>query len=129
MNKYFANYEQSLMLKELGFNEPCFTHYLNEVLLIKSLVVDEREKNSSFDNTRVTAPLKAQVFKWFRDNYNLVHRINRDGGYWICALLDLYDEDDQGAINIYIKSNPQTYEKAEDICIDKLIEIVKQKTM
>ena len=28
MNKEFIPYEQALALKELGFDEPCFGHYL-----------------------------------------------------------------------------------------------------
>ncbi len=126
MNKEFIPYEQALDLKELGFDEPCFKKYIAGCLWSNPTTHETYQKihpNSSDS----LAPLYQQVFRWFREKYDLVHRINRDGGYWICAILDLYDEEDQGAIEEFIDCYPDTYEEAELACLIKLIEIVKNK--
>jgi hypothetical protein len=122
MKKEFIPYEQALTLKELGFNEECFGYYVITTLLITTdNVYDSKEIPV------IKAPLYQQAFRWFRDNHDLVHRINRDGGYWICAILDLYDEEDQGAIEEFIDCYPATYEEAELACLQKLIEAIKNK--
>ena len=105
IDKEFVPYQQSLELKELGFDEPCFGYFsFGDELII------EQTDTQMVSEGCCLAPLFSQVFKWFRDNHDLVHRINRDGGYWICAILDLYDEE------------------AELECLRKLIQIAKGKT-
>ena len=131
MNKEFVPYEQALALKELGFDEPCFAHFVKHYDEIKCILdsddFDEWWTNNS-DNLEVKAPLYQQAFSFFREKHDLVHRINRDGGWWICAILDLYDENDQGAIETYLENtNPQTYEEAELACLLELINICKKK--
>lgn len=69
MEKEFVTYEQALALKELGFDEPCFTHYLKKILLNNLVTVDTI--NSKFDNSRCSAPLYQQAFRFFREKYNL----------------------------------------------------------
>jgi hypothetical protein len=120
MKKEFVPYKQALALKELGFNEPCFGWWFADE---EMLIIDKSTKSTS--EKIIQAPLFQQAFRWFREKHDLVHRINRDGGYWICAILDLYDEEDQGAIEEFIDCYPDTYEEAELVCLKKLIEIVK----
>jgi|688.fasta_scaffold52975_8 hypothetical protein len=124
-DKDFAPYQPSLDMKELGFDEPCFGYYnVSNQELIEDL---SNNRTGNDDSRWASAPLYSQAFRWFREKYDLVHRINRDGGYWICATLDLYDEADQGAIEKFIDCYPNTYEEAELACLNKLIEIVKNK--
>jgi hypothetical protein len=126
MNKEFVTYEQALALKELGFDEPCFAYYLAGGIRFKEYK-DSQNKNSAFyNNTVCSIPLYQQAFRWFREKHDLVHRIDRDGGWWICTILNLYDEKEQGTIEIHIEHcYPDTYEEAELACLIKLIEIVK----
>jgi hypothetical protein len=49
MNKEFIPYEQALELKELGFDEPCIAIWIDTIPL----------------------PLYQQVFRWFREKYDL----------------------------------------------------------
>ena len=73
MNKEFATYEQSLALKQLGFDEPCFGIYFN---LTKQLVQRIYDDTRPFDKEYFTlAPLKQQVFKWFREKHKLFPEI------------------------------------------------------
>ena len=123
MEKEFIPYEQALALKELGFDENCFGYFYKKELVMAILF-----KNNLKMGANVTqAPLYQQAFKWFREKYGLVHRIDRDGGWWICTILNLYDEKEQGAIEIHIKRYPDTYEEAELECLIKLKTIVKTK--
>ena len=124
MNKEFLKYEQALALKELGFDEPCFGLYHND----KTFYPTQCKSHEQFHGQICSAPLYQQVFRWFREKYGLVHRIDRDGGWWICTILNLYDEKEQGTIEIHIEHcYPDSYEEAELECLKKLIEIVKNK--
>lgn len=103
MEKEFVTYEQAVALKELGFDEECF--------------------KTSFDfdityNLNVGLPLKQQVFRWFREKYDLfglVHRLEHMEEYYYMWVIE----------GICYSSDWETYEKAENACIDKLIEIAK----
>jgi hypothetical protein len=70
---------------------------------------------------RYSAPLYQQAFRWFREKYNLYHRIDpsdiEDISYTI------FDEDDE----IYEDSCYWSYEQAELECLKKLIEQFKKK--
>jgi hypothetical protein len=124
MEKEFIGYTEALALKELGFDEPCFGYYnVSNQELIEDL---SNNRTGNDDSRWVSAPLYSQAFRWFRDKHDLVHRIDKDGGWWVCAILDHYDEKEQGTIEIYLENcYPNTYEEAESACLDKLIEIVK----
>ena len=130
MTKEFIPYEEALALKELGFDEPCFAiHSINLMtenedweLRIGGVWTNQELVDS------IKAPTYSQAFRWFREKYDLVHRIDRDGGWWICTILNLYDEKEQGTIEIHIEHcYPDSYEEAELACLIKLIEIVKTK--
>lgn len=106
MKNEFANYEQSLALKELGFDEEVFQRFTLPDM-------DEFCKH----------PLKQQVFRWFREKYNLHHIViwdsdtnNFDAGLFGKLVTPFLEED-----IIF-----HTYEEAENACIDKLIELAKQ---
>ena len=71
--KDFTLYPEALELKQLGFDEPCFTYYKNNQL---SHVL-ELVKNSEIENVNnepddyISAPTYSQVFRWFREKYGL----------------------------------------------------------
>jgi hypothetical protein len=118
MEKEFLLYEQSLALKELGFDEPCFAYY-KDMKGEKVLLYDSMD----FDG-ECNVPLYQQAFRWFREKHNLVfnfisYNIVKPGEYhWS---ITWNDEAKAGGI-------VKTYEEAESACLDKLIEICKAKT-
>lgn len=123
MEKQFLNYEQSLALKELRFNEPCVAYYQNNALVYTSIV--SQNTNSFWINTNniISAPLKQQAFKFFREKYNLHHVViwnsdtnNFDAGLFGKLITPFLEED-----TVFT-----SYEEAEEACINKLIEIVKE---
>lgn len=131
MEEHFVNYNQALALKELGFDEPCIGNYFHTKELKIYGGDISRIKNS--DMGIVTAPLKQQVFKWFRDKYNIVHTVysNASGYIW-----ELHYNKERGGTHICDSEESgdcelsgmfTTYEGAESECIDKLISVIKEK--
>jgi hypothetical protein len=153
MNKEFVTYEQALALKELGFNEKCMAsdYYADGKILIEypedGITNTEHDKlteecNDEFDEIGedkieygATIPLYQQAFRWFREKHSFIG-ISTISNY----------SDDRYVFDIFQKGNEEiyfegsdlsdrnngnkeynTYEEAESACLDKLIEIVKNK--
>ena len=116
MNKEFVKYEQALALKELGFDEPCFGWY-NPQVNYKKVTTDKYwafHLTGEWENFK-PAPLYQQAFRWFREKYNL-HYVIVKAESWFYTI---------NGCNTQEGFN--TYEEAEQSCINKLIEIVKNK--
>ncbi len=126
MTKEFVTYEQALALKELGFDEPCFSIYYSKDKSFswhhhKNHTNDEPVLDTGEFN--ISAPLKQQAFRWFREKHKLhsyVH-LKANGLYRGIVQIDYLHE-----IN-YVSIDFVTYEEAEQACLDKLIEICKNK--
>ena len=124
MEKDFAPYEESLALKELGFDEPCFKyiyvgdtgnnidHYLE--------VVPSKAKNYNEDSLSISQPTFSQAFRWFREKHGLV-----------IVIKPIADKRLELGYNLtkngLIMGAYTTYEKAELACLKNLIEISKNK--
>lgn len=135
MESLFCTYNQALALKELGFNEPCMKEYHNEISCNNS-TNDENTNSDLFElygEGVITSPLKSQVFKWFRDEHNIVHTVysNASGYIW-----ELHYNKERGGTHICDSEESgdcelsgmfTTYEGAESACIDKLISLIKEK--
>ena len=112
MNNEFVPYEQSVELKELGFDEPCFAYRGG----CGGLMIKETP------HCVISAPSFSQAFRWFRYNYRLIGEIfsqlrpsnNFMYGFKIGGSDIIFD-------------GFHTYEEAELACLKKLIEIVKSK--
>jgi hypothetical protein len=123
MNKEFVTYEQALAFKELGFDESCFGVYSEHD---KTRVYDE---SAIREGLKIQAPLYQQAFRWFRENYKIEATIS----CFYNKRLDIPYEERQ--YHCYIirdgvtSKGPKykTYEEAEQACLDKLIEICKNK--
>ena len=140
MKKEFIPYEQSLALKELEFDEPCFGFRKEDGTFEFFATIDRDNTNSVF-YYYPTAPTFSQAFRWFREKYDLVieqcvpfqrlysteddHFEILEFGYRIYS----FDQFRGGLRNKiewdgYDNSNE---EEAELECLKKLIEIVKNK--
>jgi hypothetical protein len=127
MNKEFTPYKEALELKELGFNEPCFTwywddiHVIDDMRLYNSFGYGNHNKNPNL----ISAPTFSQAFRWFRKKYGLSGWVNES----------FVGSSRQGVISVKseigLKYCPtttkffDTYEEAELACLKKLIEIVE----
>ncbi len=121
MKKEFCNYEQSLALKELGFDEECLCWYTQSGRLIAEL-----NPNPSYFvvNEICQAPLIQQAFRFLREKYGLHHMIAyRETTVKIYEYAVFKEISDDGNLNF---GNNKTYQEAEQACLDKLIEIAKE---
>ena len=125
MNNEFVPYEQSVELKELGFDEPCFGSYqlienrdyenglkINHIIGLNTL---NGIRNHNYKDEITNAPTFSQAFRWFRENHNLHHEIEYNGYEYVGYVSGM-------TANIF-----KTYEEAELACLKQLIEIVKEK--
>jgi hypothetical protein len=126
-DKEFVTYEQSLALKELGFNEECFGYYVITTLLITTdNVYDSKEIPV------IKAPLKQQVFRWFREKYELYYdifplKITASNKIGYRYSWEIYNHIPEWIAEDNSLLGSLNYEEAENACIDKLIEITKQE--
>ena len=145
MEKEFVPYDESLALKELGFNEKClagFYTYVDENLVLDKydyrgkFNINYSDKDDYIINTDktyyISAPIYQQAFRWFKEKYKLMSCITpcSDGEY-IFTLYDLNKCDLEVFVeDIEIMESEDSYEFFEDAELEglkKLIEIVKNK--
>ena len=133
MKKEFVPYEQALELKQLGFDGKCFAAYESNGILVRS-TSDYWNNRSLFminesttSDLEVLTPLYQQVFKWFREKYNLISDIQYYGNwnFEIFRIGELAEPMDDVNVDYTFKGG--TYEESELECLKKLIEIVKSK--
>ena len=114
MKNEFIPYEQSVELKELGFDEPCFAYRDGgDEVMIKYI-----------PHCVISAPTFSQAFRWFREKHGLVGIIKfgtNDFTY------NVYNEDGMGLLTKESLNFNGNYEEAELECLKKLIEIAKNK--
>jgi len=141
-SELFVSYDQALALKELGYDEPCLAAYINKTLKGCGAIlldVDGYYINSNNEtNYLVAAPLKQQVFKWFDDNTFtskegkpfqlrgiILHKETGYFGYEI-RIWEFDNNIGKWKREMCLKSE-QFRTDMESYCIDKLIEILKEK--
>jgi hypothetical protein len=122
MNEDFVTYEQAVALKELGFDWGCLKAYDNSRCLYHGGDNDFIYNDDL--STQYASPLKQQVFRWFREKYEVYPTIMTETA------------DDSLYFRFIAEGGPEwlsfskiyyTYEEAENACIDKLIELAKQQ--
>lgn len=151
MEKEFVKYEQALALKELGFDEPCllslswingyntYTEKSNEPKAWISSNVEIKYDFSQFKvdfknvyHVETQIPLYQQSFRFFREKqyYSEINvgctQIDGTIGFswriWKPWSIEEWSPERPGEEWSY-----ETYEEAENACLDKLIEITKNK--
>ena len=132
MEKEFVPQEQALALKELGFDEECFSYvkhlgYDKNKDKVQILSRVSRSQIEDMGLSLLKIPTFSQAFRWFREKYNIIpniHSIYTDEThtkveFWFW-FVNYEDDSDK---EIFYSS----YEEAELECLKKLIEIVKEK--
>lgn len=124
MKQEFISYNQALDLKDLGFDEPCITSYNESGKLFKVW-----EDEQVIGITKCLAPLYQQAFRWLMEEYGvygIIHitNISKEQGIdcevEICGL-----PDENGLSRLFKLDGIFKYQEAQDACLNKLIEIVK----
>jgi hypothetical protein len=140
----FVPYDESLDLKELGFDEECFKFFDTEKY---SYQIHSAASVTGEDYLRlgiVKRPLYSQAFRWFRKKHKLHSSLDfqklkeHDGDedielyewrineQWQVGK-DWFEYIPYGFKHQSVGFNLKSYEEAELECLKKLIEIVKNK--
>lgn len=119
MEIFLVPQEQSLVLKELGFDKKCWGVWVNGRFEPRY-----KSKNSTFNPNQkldkrnvdyCTAPTFEQAFDWFREKYNLY--------LWVYHYKDGFGySNGKGTVH---HKDYMTYEEARLECLKKLIELSK----
>lgn len=124
----FVPSEPALILKELGFDEPCFGYYVglgdNKENPFKLVQIKSEKGQFEWIDNVCHAPTFSQAFRFFRKKYELHSFIDckwKNIG-WEYELVDLNKMEKISCIGNYGYKTP---EEAELECLKKLIEIVK----
>ncbi len=124
MEQEFIPYEQALALKELGFDEKCFSFYDSDGKLYES--EGYYKKGYNVLDKEVIAPLFQQAFRWFREKHKLYHTINMFGDWDKPQYSYLVSgRTMNNPAHMWHFEDKDSYEEAELECLKKLIEIVK----
>jgi len=127
MEKEFVSYEQAVALKELGFNEICMGYF--DVRLEHQIGnFNFTEIKGYHESVAALSPLKQQVFRWFREKklHNTFPSIIQTRNWaTLYRIVEWHPGNDSTSIST--SDYYDTYEEAENACIDKLIELVKQQ--
>jgi hypothetical protein len=133
MENEFIPFQQALELKELGFDEPCFGKIYADGGS-EQLSYPYKNSDQIGKVTSCSAPLYQQVFRWFREKYNLRGFI---GFRPNVKQFDFHVYDMSLSGKEYVKQRTHeefqkdpkvgTYEEAELECVKELISIVKNK--
>jgi hypothetical protein len=131
MRKEFVSYEIALKLKELGFDEPCLTYYYEFTSDLRTHIGVDIGNAWTYAGTKklgfTLAPLYQQVFRWFRNKYNIDISIN--------TIYSKYNENTSKKYSVVIDNKTMytnvgfydNYEKAELAGLQKMIEIIENK--
>lgn len=126
----FVPYEESLVLRELGFDEPCFAWYVSERygLELGGVVKEDLIRDA------VLAPTFSQAFRFFRAKYGRQHSIEPTAdqqsntlgyNYWIWNYRtgeEYHSEPKNRPAGDWVY---EKYEEAESTCLKELIEITR----
>ena len=117
IEKEFVPYQESLELKELGFDEPC-VYYVDKDnnSYIYNFQTHPDEFIEGCGVNVIPTPTLSQVFRWFRQKgYDIKVQKESKGSYfgfyWTGAS--------------WVTVGAGSYEEAEQACLDELIKIVK----
>lgn len=131
IEKEFIPYEQAFKLKELGFDEECFTYFKNGIIDLDDEGILEIYKNYDAHNDideYISSPLWQQAFDWFRDVMLLDNFIIPywfiDGEYKVKKYT--YSIEPSNRFDEYFDCDSDqydTYEEARLECLKRLIEL------
>ena len=122
MEKYFVTYKQAVALKEIGYNK--YSWFGMECSLYKADGNHTFYANGIGDETYISAPLKSQVFEFFR-SYRLTVVIEDYLDDYEVKIVEWALSDDR--ITHEFPNRFDSWGDAESAAIDKLIELVKNK--
>ena len=134
--KDFIPYNESLELKELGFDEESLGLFSRDKVFVLKWIPNQQECEEYFGG--ILAPTFSQAFRFFREKYKLYSNIDGYGSETNGEIhyfeYEIYknqsDRIQNSLVSLSDKSiEYKTYDEAELSCLKKLIQIVKQQKL
>jgi hypothetical protein len=126
MEKEFVSYGIALKLKELGFDEPCFTYYYNISGKLRTGIVISIYNAWTYAGTKkletTLAPTLSQAFRFFREKYRLEGAIYRLNFKWASQVFNI-----ETSTYCFKHELFEKYEEAEIHSLQKMIKIIKNE--
>ena len=131
MKEQFCNYEISLKLKELGFDESCICKYNSYGVLKHTIAstnpdIDDEISIFKYDD-RLSAPLYQQIIDYFREEYKLHLSIYRLNDNWVWQIFDIERNCYITEMTVRFSEIKRSYEECRDHIILKAIELCQNK--
>lgn len=134
MKDLFVDFEESLKLKELGFDDECIATYWADKLYVHGIQSLETVKGSGLHNRNlpdrvITAPLYCQAFEWFRNTKMLKgYPTHAESNGTYKYVIWKWNHDNLLGKWEYIThvGTYNTYEEAQLKCLQELIKIVSE---
>lgn len=113
MKKEFIPYEEALILKALGFEEPCFGLFVQDESLIIKQMPNQQECDYYFGG--ILAPLGQQAFNFFKEKGYVINVYSdaNDGKEWTFLIKN---KTIATSVDIYLSE-----EEAQHACLRELI--------
>jgi hypothetical protein len=139
MKELFVPYEESLALRELGFDEPTNYLYNSSHDTPEAFPCDTvgiwKDWNSIYrcglTKHLLSAPLYQQVFEWFRKKHGLICEITYEIENFYFNIKSISNKYDNYEILLSLRNRNEwafkSYEDAQIACLQNMIEIVKNK--
>jgi hypothetical protein len=128
LEKEFVPYQQSIDMKELGFDEPCFGIHFEEGLNPFLMFASQYGEEGASANGGILAPTFSQAFRFFIERYDLEGVTQRAEDFmWYKWKIHQCNENGKKYVADWYEYN--TYEEAELACLIKLIEITKSGSL
>jgi len=125
IQKDVISFQQAIDLCVLGFKDITLCAYEIENQELYLCHLDE--EGLYMPEKDLHAPFKSQAFRWFREKYQLEGILERSG-LWLWFKFEIYELYKDCKLMRCAKLEFNTYEEAENACIDKLIELAKQQS-
>jgi hypothetical protein len=126
MEKEFVSYGMALELKELGFDEPCFTYYYNISGKLRTNISVDINNGWAYEGTKksgiILAPTLSQAFRFFREKYSLEGAIYRLNFKWASQVFNI-----ETSTYCFKHELFEKYEEAEIHSLQKMIKIIKNE--
>jgi hypothetical protein len=126
MEKEFVSYEMALALKELEFDEPCFTYYYNISGKLRTGIVVNIHNAWTYTGTKklgiTLAPTLSQAFRFFREKYRLEGAIYRLNFKWASQVFNI-----ETSTYCFKHELFEKYEEAEIHSLQKMIKIIEKE--
>ena len=114
IDEQFLSYEYSLIMKELGFSDPCFGWYNKE----KNLLIYYLYNVDQMTDDMILAPQYKQFFKWVEKKYDIISYFTFEHNSWVYNILG-YDF-------VIISELQKNIEIAELECLKKIFKIIQK---